>query len=666
MNKYQNIFTPLTIKNMTIRNRVAMPPMGTNYGGAMGDFTEEHVQYYEKRAKGGTGLIIVENACVDFPVGSNGTTQIRLDHDRYMPNLFRLTERLHRHGACVAIQINHSGASAVPGRIEGHTPVSSSNVPSKAGGAIPRPLTVEEIYAIADKYADAARRAQMAGFDAVEIHGGHSYLLCQFLSPLYNKRTDEFGGSLENRVRFPKLVLEKVRAAVGPMFPISFRFSADEFMEGGNTLEDTLEMMEYLVDEIDILNVSAAVNDTLQYQIDANYLKDGWRSYMAKAFKEKFNKPVITSGNIRNPEVAEKILAEGHADLLAMGRGLIADPEWVNKVRSGREDELRKCISCNIGCAGHRIGINRPVRCTINPEVILGEEAHTSMKVNKPVNVVVIGGGTAGLEAACTAAEVGCTTFLFEKNDHLGGLAVEISKIPDKKRLRDFPDYLVHRASKLTNLFIFKGQEATLPLIKALHPNIIVNSTGSNPLLPPIKGLHDHIDKEGSKVASITGMINHLADYPEDCTGKKVVVVGGGAVGLDVIEYFAPKGAQVSIVEMMPQIGKDLDPVSKCGTNTLMREHNVNQMTETALCEVKADAFTVKANGEEKDLPFDYGFVCLGMRANAPVLDEIREAFADTNVEIINIGDSVRARRIIDGVQEGHNILNVLADHEYL
>ena len=278
MNKYQNIFTPLTIKNMTIRNRIAMPPMGTNYGGAMGDFTEEHVQYYEKRAKGGTGLIIVENACVDFPMGSNGTTQIRLDHDRYMPNLFRLTERLHRQGACVAIQINHSGASAVPGRIEGNTPVSSSNIPSKTGGAIPRPLTVEEIYVIADKYADAARRAQMAGFDAVEIHGGHSYLLCQFLSPLYNKRTDEFGGSLENRVRFPKLVLEKVRAAVGPMFPISFRFSADEFMEGGNTLEDTLEMMEYLVDEIDILNVSAAVNDTLQYQIDANYLKDGWRS----------------------------------------------------------------------------------------------------------------------------------------------------------------------------------------------------------------------------------------------------------------------------------------------------------------------------------------------------------------------------------------------------
>ena len=621
MNKYQNIFTPLTIKNMTIRNRVAMPPMGTNYGGAMGDFTEEHVQYYEKRAKGGTGLIIVENACVDFPMGSNGTTQIRLDHDRYMPNLFRLTERLHRHGACVAIQINHSGASAVPGRIEGNTPVSSSNVPSKTGGAIPRPLTVEEIYAIADKYADAARRAQMAGFDAVEIHGGHSYLLCQFLSPLYNKRTDEFGGSLENRVRFPKLVLEKVRAAVGPMFPISFRFSADEFMEGGNTLEDTLEMMEYLIDEIDILNVSAAVNDTLQYQIDANYLKDGWRSYMAKAFKEKFNKPVITSGNIRNPEVAEKILAEGHADLLAMGRGLIADPEWVNKVKSGREDELRKCISCNIGCAGHRIGINRPVRCTINPEVILGEEAHTSMKVNKPVNVVVIGGGTAGLEAACTAAEVGCTTFLFEAKPYLGGLAREIAKLPAKDRINDFPNYLINRAKKLRNLYIFTNTTATMEAIENLKPDVVVNATGSTPLLPPIKGLLENIDKENGKVNSIFGLMKDVNRF--DFEGKKVAVIGGGAVGLDVVELFSTRGAEVSIVERLPMLGRDLDIVTKVGMLSMVKENNVNVLTSTSLLEVKENSFVVEKDGVQEELEFDYGFVCLGMRNYAPILGEL-------------------------------------------
>ena len=642
-----------------MKNRIMMTPMGTNYGEQTGEMSFLHINYYEQRAKGGVGLIMVENASVDSPLGSNGTTQIRIDHDNYMPRFFKLCETVHSHGACIGLQLNHAGASAQSKRTN-MQPVSASDIPSKAGGEIPRPLTKDEIYAIVKKYGEAAARAQASGFDCIEIHAGHSYLISQFLSPTTNVRTDEFGGSPENRARFARLVLEEVRKQVGPMFPIFVRLSADEFMEHGNTLDDTLDYLQYFQEEADVFDVSAGLNGSIQYQIDANYLEDGWRSYMAKAVKEKYGKPCVTMGNIRDPRVADDILARGDADIIGMGRGLIADPCWVKKVATGHEDELRKCISCNIGCAGNRIGVNRPIRCTINPTV--NDGADYKHKINKPCNVVVIGGGTAGLEAACTAAEVGCTTFLLEKEDHLGGLSVEISKIPDKKRLADFPHYLQVRASKLNNLFIFKGQEATLPMIKALHPNIIVNATGSNPLLPPIKGLHDHIDKEGSKVASISGMINHLADYPEDCTGKKVAVIGGGAVGLDVVEYFAPKGAEVSIVEMMPAIGKDLDPVSKSGVNALMKKYEVNQMPNTALCEVKADSFLVKADGEEKDLPFDYGFVCLGMRANAPVLEEIREAYADTNVEIINIGDSVRARRIIDGVQEGHNILRVLSD----
>ena len=661
---YKNIFKPLTIKNMTMKNRIMMTPMGTNYGEQTGEMSFLHIDYYEQRAKGGVGLIMVENASVDSPLGSNGTTQIRIDHDNYMPRFFKLCETIHSYGACIGLQLNHAGASAQSKRTN-MQPVSASNIPSKDGGEIPRPLEKDEIYAIVKKYGEAAARAQASGFDCVEIHAGHSYLINQFMSPLMNKRTDEFGGCAENRARFAKLVIEEVRKQVGPMFPIFVRISADEFVEGGNTLEDTLECLQYFQEEVDVFDVSAALNQTIQYQIDANYLEDGWRSYMAKAVKEKYQKPCVTMGNIRDPHVADDILGRGDADIIGMGRGLIADPEWVKKVATGREDELRKCISCNIGCAGNRIGVNRPIRCTINPTVNSGYD-YKKKKINKPCNVIVIGGGTAGLEAACTAAEVGCTTFLFEKNEELGGLSVEISKIPDKKRLGDFPAYLINRASKLSNLFIFKGQEATLPLIKALHPNIIVNATGSNPLLPPIQGLHDHIDKEDSKVASITGMIHHLSDYPEDCSDKKVVVIGGGAVGLDVVEYFAPKGADVSIVEMMPAIGKDLDPVSKSGVNALMKKYNVHQMPNTALCEVKADAFAVKADGEEKDLPFDYGFVCLGMRANAPILDEVREAFSDSNVEIVNIGDSVRARRIIDGVQEGHNILSVLSNMDYL
>lgn len=662
---YKHIFEPLTVRRMTMKNRTMMMPMGTNYGEQSGEMSFLHINYYEQRAKGGIGLIMVENASVDSPEGSNGTTQLRIDHDNYLPRLYKLTETIHKHGACIGIQINHAGASAMSSRTN-MQPVSSSNIPSKDGGEIPRPLEREEILRIVRKFGEAAKRAQTAGFDAVEVHAGHSYLISQFLSPIYNDRTDEFGGSPENRARFARMVMEEVRAQVGPFFPIFLRISADEFMEGGNTLEDTLEALQYFQEEADVIDVSCGLNGSIQYQIDANYLPDGWRSYMAKAVKERYKKPCATMGNIRDPKVAEDILARGDADIIGMGRGLIADPEWVNKVQFGDIRDIRKCISCNIGCAGNRIGSNRPIRCTINPSVHEGD-VHKKRHITDSCNVVVIGGGTAGMEAACTAAEVGCTTFLIERKPYLGGLAAEISKIPDKKRLADFPDYMIHRASKLKNLFVLTETEATINLIKSLNPNIIVNATGSSPLLPPIPGLMENIDKEDGKVSSILKMINHINDYPEDLTGKKVVVIGGGAVGLDVVEYFAPRGAEVSIVEMMSALGNGLDPVSKAGIFQLMKKYHVRQMTNTALKDVRPDSFFVETKDGQEELDFDYGFVCLGMKSNQPVLQDIQNTFDDeSGIEVINIGDSIRARRIIEGTEEGRNILSTLEKHGYL
>ena len=663
-NDYPHIFSPLTVKNMTIKNRIVMMPMGTNYGEQNGEMSFLHINYYEQRAKGGTGLIIVENASIDSPQGSNGTTQLRIDHDNYLPRLFKFCENIHRYGTKIAIQINHAGASAVSSRIN-MQPVSASDVPSKEGGEIPRPLSKDEILHIVKKYGEAAKRAQTAGFDAVEIHAGHSYLISQFLSPITNKRTDEFGGSVENRTRFCRMVIDEVRKQVGPFFPIMLRLSADELMEGGNTLEDTLEYLEHLQEEVDIFDVSCGLNGSIQYQIDANYLPDGWRSYMAKAVREKFNKPCISMGNVRDPKVAERILADGDADLIGMGRGLIADPAWVNKVATGHECDLRKCISCNVGCAGNRIGVNRPIRCTVNPSVLEGD-VYKKKQVNKNCNVVVIGGGTAGLEAACTAAEVGCNTFLLEKSNELGGLASLISKIPAKNRLADFPHYLMHRAEQLDNLYIFKNTEGTPENIRKFHPNIIVSSTGSAPLLPPIAGLKDRIDNENHNIYSILGMISHINDFPKDLEGKKVVVVGGGAVGLDVVEFFADRNADISIVEMMDQIGRDLDPVSKNDTKTMMKKHNVHQLTKTALLEVKDSSFLVRGDGEPYELPFEYGFVCLGMRAQGQLYQNLTEEFSSEDVEIMNIGDSQRARRIIDGTQEGRNILTILEQKGYL
>ena len=422
MSHYPHLFSPLTINGMTLKNRIIMPPMGTNMATLNGEVSQEQLEYYELRAKGGTGLITIENICIDFPFASNGTTQLRIDNDQYIPRLFKLTETLHKHGACVSIQLNHAGASAYAYRLEGQTPLSSSTTPSKKHGNIPRPMTHEEIYHAVEKFGDAAERVRRAGFDCVEIHAGHSYLISQFLSPLFNKRTDEFGGSVENRTRILSLIVDKVRACVGPRFPVSLRISADDFLKGGNTLEDSLRILELCQEKVDIINVSAAQNDNLNLQIDQMSLEDGWKRYLSRAVRDKFHKPTVIAGNIRTPQVAEDILASGDADLIAIGRGLIAEPEWVQKVQGGKERLMRKCISCNIGCADHRIARSRPLRCSINPDIIHGD-AYKMRRVNRDTNVVVIGAGTAGMEAACTAAEVGCHTWLLEAKNHVGGLA---------------------------------------------------------------------------------------------------------------------------------------------------------------------------------------------------------------------------------------------------
>ena len=660
-NKYTNLLSPITINGMTLRNRTVMPPIGSNFATVSAEVSEEMIKYYELRAKGGTGLIIVENACVDYPMGTNGTKQCRIDDNQFVPGFYTLVERLHAYGAMVSVQLNHAGASAYAARLNGAQPVSASNIPSKTGGAIPRPLTVDEMEVIAKKYGEAAARAQLAGFDTVEIHAGHSYLLNQFLSPLFNDRKDEFGGNAENRARFPKMVIDAVREAVGPRFPISMRISADDMIKGGNTLEDSLELLEYLQEKIDFINISIAQNDNLYLQHDKMSLPEGWRSYMAKAVKEKFNKPVITSGNFRSPQVCEETIAGGDADLIAMGRGLIAEPYWANKVENGEEHLLRRCISCNIGCADHRLAKSQPIRCTINPDLIF-EDAYKDKQVKKPINVVVIGGGTAGLEAACSAAEVGCNVTLFEEKDRLGGLAWMIGTVPAKGRIHYFVEYLENRVKELPNLTVKLNTRATKEALDQVKPDIIINATGSKPLLPPISGLKENVDKEGGKVKSTFGFIENIDAFEsEDCTGKKVVVVGGGAVGLDVVEFFAERGADVSDIEMMPVIGKDLDTNTKLDVYHMMKEKNVKQLVGTALQVVNESSFTVKnPEGDTVDIDFDYGFVCLGMRSEISELNEFEAYAEEKDIKLLNIGDSLRARRIIVGTEEGRNILKTL------
>ena len=657
---FRKLFEPYTVKSMTLRNRIVMTPIGTNFAEHTGEVNETIIDYYKQRAKGGTGLITIEAASVYSPQGASGSYQLRIDHDNYIPGLYRLCESIHDCGSKISILLNHAG-SVANGKMTNIQPVSASDIPSRVGGDIPRALTTDEIYTIVDKFAEAAKRAVTAGFDAVEIQAGHGYLLNQFLSPTTNDRTDEFGGSKENRARFTTLVLKAVRETVGENIPIFLGISADELAEGGNTLDDTLEIVEYFKDYVDVFDVSAGLTCSIQYQYDADYLPDGWKSYMSKSIKEKTGKPCQTSGNIREPEVANRILEDGEADLIAIGRGLIADPEWVNKVQFGNTDDINRCISCNNGCTA-TLG-DEPIRCSINPALISGS-LYKDKKLKKPCNVVVVGGGTAGLEAACTAAEVGCATVLIEKSGELGGLARRVGKMPNKQRLGYFPQYLERRAMKLKNLFICKNTEASIEFIEGFKPDIVVNATGSVPLLPNIPGLKENL--EAGNVSTIFDLVDHVDSYPEDLSGKKVVVIGGGNVGLDVVEFFVPRKADVTIVEQKAHFGENLDFITKTGSIEFMNKNKVNQYPNASLLEVKDHSFIVRHDYKDLELDFDYGFVCLGMQSATPSLQELYNHFIYEGVEVLNIGDSAQTRRIIEGVKEGRDILVALERQDFI
>lgn len=666
MTQYRHMFKPLTVKSMTLKNRIVMAPVATNCASHTGEVTDSQMKFYELRAKGGVGLITIECASVYSPQGALRINQLRIDRDSYVSKLFKLCETLHKYGAKVSLTLNHAGASA-PMSITNIQPVSSSDLRTFPDGDIPRPLEKPEIEKIVRKYGKAAHRAVMAGFDAIEVEAGHGFLINQFLSPLFNDRKDEFGGSPENRARFAKMVFQEIRKAVGPEFPIIARISADELTEGGNTLDDTLELLTYFIDDIDMIDVSAGSSIALQYVQDVDYLPDGWRTFMAQAIKERFGKPVITGGNVRDPHVTEDIIANNQADCIGMGRGLIADPEWVNKVQFGDENDVRKCISCNIGCIVNRYFDTQPIRCTINPAIPNGDE-YKERKVKELCNVVVVGAGVAGLEAACTAAEVGCNVILIEKENYLGGIAGRIAHMPNKKRLGDFPTYMIHRATKLKNLYICKGMEANAEFVKGFKPDIIVNATGSNPIMPNIPGLQDIMSKpkEQRRVYSIFDLLDDISEYPEDMSDKKVVIIGGGNVGLDVVEFFATKKADITICERQEYFGIDLDPATRAASYGLMEDYGVHRYTSAELLRVEDDQFIVRNNYKDLEMKFDYGFVCLGMQETSPHLDELTEAFAYRGVEIVNIGDSARTRRMIDGVREGRNILNVLERRGFL
>ena len=433
---FKKMFESAFLGPLEVKNRLLMAPMGTRMASEIGAVTQKLIDYYVERAKGGVGTILTDAAVVDYPLGATGATNLTIHDNAYIGGHNELVEAVHAQGAKIICQMKHAGRETRLPSLLKTQPVAPSAIPCKFFDVIPRELSTGEVEEIVKKFVEAAMRAKTAGYDGVELHGAHGYLIAQFMSLSSNKRTDKYGGSLQNRMNFPLEIVRGIKKSLGKNFPLLFRFSADEFIEEGRTLEESKQLAQMLEEAgVHVLHVSAGVYDSMPMMIEPMSYEEGWKIYLAEEIKKVVKIPVIGVGVIRTPAIAERILKEGRVDFLALGRALLADPYWPNKAKEGRAEEIIRCISCNIGCIGGRIFRGLHIRCALNPVTGREREFGTLIPAAKRKKVLIVGGGPAGMEAARIAKMRGHQVTLVEKNKVLGGQLRLAAAPPGKDKI---------------------------------------------------------------------------------------------------------------------------------------------------------------------------------------------------------------------------------------
>jgi 2,4-dienoyl-CoA reductase-like NADH-dependent reductase (Old Yellow Enzyme family)/thioredoxin reductase len=626
-----HLFSPITINGMTVRNRIVVPPMDTGYGSTDHEVTEQLIAYHRRRAEGGIGLIIVEYTSVD-PGGRCVPTQLGIYDDSLIPGFRRLTDAVHEHGAMIALQLHHGGVRAKP-EYSGGSIVAPSAIPDAGVGTVPHALTIPEIQDLVEAFGHAARRAKEAGFDAVEIHGAHGYLINQFLSPAFNHREDEYGGTFENRLRFALEVVQRVREMVGPDFPVGFRIIGDELPLGvGLRLQDTVRICARLEEAgIDLLHVSIGnVGRSLGRVVAPAAIDWGFNVYAAAAVKQAVSIPVITVGRITDVRLADQIVRDGHADMVAMGRASLADPDLARKALEGRADEIRLCIGCADSCT-------REYRhCNTNPE--LGREAGWDMSpAARPKEVWVVGGGIAGTEAATVAAQRGHRVTLFEEDSQLGGQIHAAAAPPHKSELLNT---LTYRARMLDKLGVTVRMETkvTADMVREGAPDAVILATGALPQRPPIPGINRSDVMQAKDV--LTGRA-----FP----GPKVAVLGAGMVGSETAEYLADRRREVTLIEMLDTIAADMPRIPRPYILDRLAQFDVEMITGATVEEINDYGVLVKIGDKRKMLE---GFSSYVLATGSKPVDALAAELKGLVPELYVVGDARQVARLAEATAQ--------------
>ena len=632
---FPKLFEPGFIGKMGLKNRIIMPPISTNLASEDGTVTEELVLHYAERARGGVGLVTVENVCIAYPLGRHGGAQPRIDDDSFVPGLRRLADAVHEAGALIAVELTHPGMNAELHFTEGQTPVAPSAVPRSKDGLLPRALSREEVMEVVGKYVEATRRAKKAGFDAVELQACHGLLINQFLSPLTNKRQDEYGGSRENRLRFLLEILEGIRLYLGD-FPVMVRLVAEDLLDGGLTLEDGRWFACRLEEAgADAIHPDFGLGGK-EKRLEPMPYPQAWRVYLAEGIKKAVNIPMIAVGVIREPEVAEEILGAGKADFVALGRALIADPEWPNKALADEEKSIRKCIGCN-ECVVARHVEDAPLRCTLNPAVGKGRDFSRIGQAKVRKRVLVIGGGPAGMETARVAALRGHHVALYEKEERLGGALNTASVPPGKEKLNWVTEYYAHELPRL-GVGLHLGEMVDVEMVRALWPDVVIVATGSEPLVPEMLG----VDAPNAIVAQT------LLAKRMQFVGERIVVIGGGMLGLETAEYLAAQGNIVTILKRYKTISRRIEPLYRDYLLRKLREERVEIITGVEVEEITGSGVVVRdKQGGRRLIPADRVVMARGARPS----DKPTQKLEDLHPVVI--GDALQPRKIIDAVREG-------------